>query len=201
MLLFVLGFFVGSFADAVVATLAAAAAIVAVLYVVVAAAVVILVVAAAIFSVAAVVILAPVKIINLLSVSGFYRWKIFYLCTFLFSFQGIAHRATCQCPPGQTGNPYETCNQKECEANSDCPPDHACVNKICQNPCAVLNPCDPSEVCKVLGHEPNCKCPPGQQGDRYGTCKTGEKNICLNVSVTFCASCSSCNCCCCCYCS
>ncbi len=93
---------------------------------------------------------------------------------FLFFFQGFNHRYSCHCPPELTGDPEVTCNKRECTHNSDCPPDHACINKICEDPCEIRNPCDPNEECVVQGHQVNCKCPPGFIGDRYGTCKTGE---------------------------
>ena len=87
--------------------------------------------------------------------------------------QGINHQYVCTCPVGLEGDPYVSCSSVECTDNSDCPPDKACVNKFCQDPCAIENPCTNSAECSVIGHEPNCKCPAGQEGDRGNSCKIG----------------------------
>ena len=79
---------------------------------------------------------------------------------------GIAHKPICTCPVGLDGDPYLTCSSKSCRANSDCPPDQACINKICQDPCAIQDPCDPSAECKVRGHQVDCTCPAGFEGSR-----------------------------------
>lgn len=43
-----------------------------------------------------------------------------------------------------------------CRAHSDCPSQHACINKKCQNPCTVSNPCTISQDCHVQDHQPVC---------------------------------------------
>jgi hypothetical protein len=91
---------------------------------------------------------------------------------------GVNHRAVCTCPPGLTGDPYVTCSATECTDNSECPPDRACVNKKCQDVCAIESPCEKESECKVRNHEPDCKCPVGLVGDRGKACQAGKwKNM------------------------
>ena len=68
--------------------------------------------------------------------------------------------------------------EPECRVDGDCPSKHACINKICQNPCLIANPCSNSQVCQVTDTHPTksvaCLCP-----DRYvvgpnGDCKAGK---------------------------
>ena len=89
---------------------------------------------------------------------------------------GIVHKPICTCPVGLDGDPYVTCTSKSCRANSDCPPEQACINKICQDPCAIEDPCDTSAECKVKNHKPDCSCPSGFIGTRGpgGTCEKSE---------------------------
>ena len=72
-------------------------------------------------------------------------------------------QAVCTCPVGLLGDPYVSCNNVECDDNSECPPDKKCINKQCQDPCAIENPCQGTSECVVRDHEPDCTCPPGFQ--------------------------------------
>ena len=89
---------------------------------------------------------------------------------------GIAHKPICTCPVGLDGDPYVTCSSKSCRADSDCPPDQACINKICQDPCAIEDPCDLTAECKVRNHKPDCSCPAGFTGAKGpgGACEKVE---------------------------
>ncbi len=49
--------------------------------------------------------------------------------------------------------------------------DKACVNKQCINPCIYQNPCAPNAECFVLSHRPQCRCPPGTEGDPRSYCR------------------------------
>jgi hypothetical protein len=89
--------------------------------------------------------------------------------------KGVAHQPTCSCPPGLTGDPYVTCNRRECDDNSKCPPDQECINKICEDPCAIRDFCNPDEICSVENHQARCDCPLGTEGDRSGACVKGER--------------------------
>ena len=83
---------------------------------------------------------------------------------------GIGHKPICTCPVGLEGDPYISCNNVECRANSDCPPEKKCINKICQDPCAFENPCENTAECTVRNHEVDCTCPPGFRGSRGTSC-------------------------------
>ena len=84
--------------------------------------------------------------------------------------RGVQHQAVCTCPPGLKGDPYVTCATRDCTHDSDCPPEKACINDHCVDPCAIANPCDNSAECRVRDHEVDCSCPPGFQGDRGTAC-------------------------------
>lgn len=72
---------------------------------------------------------------------------------------GNNHRATCKCPPGLQGNPFERCERAECYSDYECPNDRACVDKYCVDPCKQNNPCANNAICFVSNHNSNCKCP------------------------------------------
>lgn len=88
------------------------------------------------------------------------------------------HMALCKCQPGFMGNPYVDCKpeeQPECREDGDCPALLACLNNRCQNPCAVIEPCQNPAKCQVVNSLPvrtmNCVCPPGYISSGSGTCK------------------------------
>lgn len=69
-----------------------------------------------------------------------------------------------------------TCSSVDCRADADCPPDRACINKRCEDPCAIENPCHDTSECKVLNHIADCTCPPGFKGSRGTACAKGKFN-------------------------
>ena len=75
---------------------------------------------------------------------------------------GNNHRATCRCPSGYSGNPYDRCIHIECQTNVECPNDKACLEHRCINPCASISnpPCAHNAICYVQNHFAGCKCPP-----------------------------------------
>lgn len=73
---------------------------------------------------------------------------------------GAAHKASCRCLIGTTGNPSIICTPVTCRTNSDCPNNKACINSKCATPCQEDSCLVPSE-CRVHEHELNCICPPG----------------------------------------
>lgn len=87
---------------------------------------------------------------------------------------GSSHRAVCSCPPGLTGDPQVGCRQIECEKNSDCPSDKACVNTKCVSPCTTNNRCIEPAECTVYNHIADCSCPPGYVGTLEGGCTSGK---------------------------
>lgn len=86
---------------------------------------------------------------------------------------GSHHTALCECPPGLTGDPHVGCVHVECETNSDCPSDKACINSHCKSPCEDSDPCLPPGECTVFNHVVDCKCPPGFIGDTRKGCTPG----------------------------
>ena len=85
--------------------------------------------------------------------------------------QGIRHKAICECPPGTRGNPDFGCKAIGCTGVNDCPPDQACHNGVCSNPCSLPNVCDPTQECKPFNHTVECLCPPGFQGTPDTACR------------------------------
>ena len=110
------------------------------------------------------------------------------------------HNPVCTCVPGYTGNPYQSCNpiavspvvtptlappisypqrpvepqtRPECVLNSDCPPNLACINQKCKDPCPGV--CGQNAVCKVNNHNPICSCVQGYQGDPTRSCAPRRK--------------------------
>ena len=60
----------------------------------------------------------------------------------------------------------------ECQRDTDCSNDKACINNFCVNPCTVSQPCGESAICEAISHRPVCKCPPGYAGDPHTVCYT-----------------------------
>lgn len=73
----------------------------------------------------------------------------------------------CYCLVGFEGNPYDGC-KRECEINSDCNVDRACVRNKCIDPCAGA--CGTNSICRVKNHVPDCSCPHGLTGDPFRHC-------------------------------
>ena len=57
----------------------------------------------------------------------------------------------------------------ECQKNSDCPQDKACVSEHCVDPCIGAT-CGQGAVCDAIGHRAKCTCPRGLQGNPYVSC-------------------------------
>ncbi len=66
---------------------------------------------------------------------------------------------------------------KRCRIDSDCPPQTACINRECLDPCREISPCGIKAICKVLDTEPvrtmTCICPPGYIGNAAVECVPG----------------------------
>lgn len=78
-------------------------------------------------------------------------------------------RPVCKCLPNYKGDPKKGC-RAECELNSDCPSDKACVNRRCVLPCNGGAVCGVNAECRVEYHTPMCKCPNGFTGDAFVHC-------------------------------
>lgn len=84
---------------------------------------------------------------------------------------GINHRAVCECPPGLSGDPRNSCVLLGCRSDTECPTDKACINNKCENPCDKTASCAINEICQVYNHRPECACPPGMIGDFEKGCR------------------------------
>ncbi|KAF0298054.1 Neurogenic locus notch 3 [Amphibalanus amphitrite] len=79
-------------------------------------------------------------------------------------------RAVCSCVAGFQGSPPLTpCYSVGCTSNSECPPQQACINRDCRDPCAGA--CGVGADCQVVSHRPVCSCPEGYSGDPTTICK------------------------------
>ncbi|XP_047739044.1 uncharacterized protein LOC108675679 isoform X2 [Hyalella azteca] len=87
------------------------------------------------------------------------------------------HRAYCRCPIGLKGDGYNECLIIGCRSNSDCPPNHGCVNEQCADPC-LNNPCVPTAECVSLDHTAKCRCPAGTAGDPNIECLPIQHPLC-----------------------
>ena len=72
------------------------------------------------------------------------------------------HVAQCTCKPGTQGDPRTLCSAVGCTDNSECPPEAACVNSQCKDPCDEHDCVEPA-FCKVFNNQPTCVCPPGYE--------------------------------------
>ena len=72
----------------------------------------------------------------------------------------------CSCLEDMIGSP-PAC-RPQCLSNHECPPNEACINKKCKNPC--LNACPQSSECHVRNHLASCECPPGFTGNAFDFC-------------------------------
>ncbi|CAK1581918.1 unnamed protein product, partial [Parnassius mnemosyne] len=78
----------------------------------------------------------------------------------------INNQAICSCLPSFIGTP-PSC-RPECTISAECPPDEACNNQKCINPCK--GSCGYGARCEVINHNPICSCPPQHTGDPFTRC-------------------------------
>ncbi|XP_037295454.1 uncharacterized protein LOC119189544 isoform X2 [Manduca sexta] len=83
--------------------------------------------------------------------------------------QDVDDKAVCTCPVDFSGDPHIEC-KPECVMSSDCPPNEACVNKKCIDPCSFSNVCGINAVCLCNDHTVSCLCPDGYTGDPLTQC-------------------------------
>lgn len=79
----------------------------------------------------------------------------------------INGQPVCSCIPGFIGTP-PLC-RPECVVNSECPPNRACSNQKCRDPC--VGTCGVGALCQVVNHSPICSCPPSYTGDPFVRCR------------------------------
>lgn len=78
----------------------------------------------------------------------------------------------CTCWPEYQGDAYRGC-RPECTLNTECPPNKACINNKCKDPCVGI--CGQGAKCDVINHIPTCSCPQGMSGDPFILCRTFEE--------------------------
>ncbi|XP_064459913.1 uncharacterized protein LOC135370150 isoform X1 [Ornithodoros turicata] len=102
----------------------------------------------------------------------------------------VAHRPTCQCPPGYSGNPSDYCHKLvgcphefQCPGNllclengyCGCPPVFQRVQDYCiavSRNCSTTNPCRSNEECVYTGKQTGfCVCPRGFRLEPNGVCR------------------------------
>ena len=76
-------------------------------------------------------------------------------------------RCDCSCLPNMIGSPPNC--RPECVQNHDCPPNRACRNQHCVDPCPGL--CGRNAKCNVRNHFPFCVCNMGYVGDPFSSCQ------------------------------
>ncbi|KAK5638840.1 hypothetical protein RI129_013135 [Pyrocoelia pectoralis] len=75
---------------------------------------------------------------------------------------------TCKCQQGYHGSPIAGCRH-ECDSDTECGHQHACIEFRCQNPCSQ---CGKNAECEVVqNHVPLCKCPRGYFGNPLTSCQ------------------------------
>lgn len=77
----------------------------------------------------------------------------------------VAH---CSCLPAATREPG--C-RPECRTDSECPPQLACRNNKCRDPCPGA--CGAHAICRVRLHSAICTCPVNFVGDPFVRCLPG----------------------------
>lgn len=91
------------------------------------------------------------------------------------------HRARCRCPSGLLGDGYTQCLIIGCRANSNCPPNRACINDQCLDPC-LNSPCAPTAECVSLDYQALCRCPAGTFGEPSVRCEPVPQKECYTDS-------------------
>ncbi|KAH9631172.1 hypothetical protein HF086_006750 [Spodoptera exigua] len=71
------------------------------------------------------------------------------------------NQAVCTCLPGYRG---------DCELDSQCPDNLACVGYRCLDPCLGNTQCGSGAVCMARRHIAVCTCPNGRNGDALVNC-------------------------------
>ena len=58
----------------------------------------------------------------------------------------------------------------DCDHDSECLDNQACIMHQCTALCGSRNPCGRDAECKAMGHREVCKCPTGWAGDPQTQC-------------------------------
>lgn len=74
---------------------------------------------------------------------------------------------SCSCLTNYIGSPPNC--KPECNINSECLSDKACIREKCIDPCP--GSCGISATCNVINHTPICTCREGHIGDPFTSCR------------------------------
>ncbi|KAH0549335.1 neurogenic locus notch homolog protein 3 [Cotesia glomerata] len=85
-------------------------------------------------------------------------------------------RPVCTCPTGYTGDALTYCRKGECQVDSECPDNRACIDYYCQNPCTGKE-CAPTARCEARRHIAVCTCEDGTRGDAIIGCNTIHSHV------------------------
>ncbi|XP_028157244.1 uncharacterized protein LOC114350564 isoform X7 [Ostrinia furnacalis] len=79
-------------------------------------------------------------------------------------------QAVCTCVEGSSGDPYGVngCHSRECEVDTDCSKNKACIGYTCRDPCPGV--CGLNAKCHVELHRPVCTCEDGLIGNPFICC-------------------------------
>lgn len=80
--------------------------------------------------------------------------------------QAVGTVPSCSCLPSFIGSPPNC--RPECNINSECASNLACINQKCRDPCP--GSCGAGAQCNVINHTPACTCPEGYTGDPFTSC-------------------------------
>lgn len=78
----------------------------------------------------------------------------------------IKGQAVCSCLPSFVGSPPYC--RPECVISSECPPNLACIDQKCLDPC--IGSCGDNANCNVINHSPICVCKAGLTGNPFTRC-------------------------------
>lgn len=87
------------------------------------------------------------------------------------------HSVACICPADHQPDGNNGCIKLEigCRSDSECPPQTACINSRCADPCVVYEPCAEHATCRLVDTTPvrtiSCQCRPGYQGNATSLCE------------------------------
>ena len=59
---------------------------------------------------------------------------------------------------------YSTVKKGECDHDTECPDDKACIEHSCRDPCKLSDLCGQGAICETSAHRPVCRCPEGWGG-------------------------------------
>ncbi|XP_065211196.1 neurogenic locus notch homolog protein 1-like [Planococcus citri] len=91
------------------------------------------------------------------------------------------NRAVCSCQKKYFGSPPTTVCRPECNSDSECPQNKACLDLKCLDVC--VGKCGNNAQCQMINHEPICSCQQGFTGNPFVYCIKEEGEQCTPFLV------------------